>query len=583
MGVPEEIRAVERPKNTVVLNTGRVGPKQYPVRERIGVKYIQHGNPQPINGKVIGHIVGNKFVPIKQRPAINGPDSLSFGSSALVFSVIGDVEEDLYAEMDVKDAQTLLAAAMLRIIKPEIVLHRYSTYYNLTYVRNYYPGLGLSAGVIEDLERRLGEDDQLRSRIFARRFSRVLKYHKVVIDGTLKQDTSSVNSLSAYSYKARIKGCRDISVLYAYDVDTQEPICSQVFPGNSIDAVSYREFIKTNHITRGLILADKGFPPSKIEKELKENKDLHYLSPIKLNDKRIAKYNMLEPEEIVNGIGKAITCKKQALPNGKFLYSFRDVGLAGSQDVHYIERASKKGSYDICEYQKVRDRFGIIIFESDQDLDPADVYRCYDSRWEIELVFRYYKSDVSLDKTGAQADFEVIGSEFINFIVTTLTCRIIRKMSQCGILDKLSYKTVMDDLFSAFRKAGHDKDAVEKDEYWVHTLPKAMEAMVALGLAKPIINDQDIKDESSRKGDDQKSKQIDKNNNKVKTKEQCDNKMVTTLSDESQNSSTAKNTKPTNDTSAPKRRYIGPADPDFVGPRLSRGRRPKQCSNVEIS
>ena len=40
MGVPEEIRAVERPKNTVVLNTGRVGPKQYPVRERNGVTYI---------------------------------------------------------------------------------------------------------------------------------------------------------------------------------------------------------------------------------------------------------------------------------------------------------------------------------------------------------------------------------------------------------------------------------------------------------------------------------------------------------------------------------------------------------------
>ena len=580
MGVPEEIRAVERPKNTVVLNTGRVGPKQYPVRERNGVTYIHHGNPQPINGKVIGHIVGNKFVPIKQRPAIDGPDSLSFGSSALVFSVIGDVEDDLYAEMDVRDAQTLLAAAMLRIIKPGIVLHRYSTYYNLTYVRSYYPGLGLSASSIEDLEKRLGEDDQLRSRIFERRFNRVLKHHKVVIDGTLKQDTSTVNSLSAYSYKARIKGCRDISVLYAYDVDTQEPICSQVFPGNSIDAVSYREFIKTNNITKGLILTDKGFPPSKIEKELKENKDLHYLSPIKLNDKRIAKYKMLDPEEIVKGIGKAITCKKQALPNGKFLYSFRDVGLAGSQDVHYIERASKNGSYDICDYQKVKDRFGIIVFESDQDLDPADVYRCYDSRWEIELVFKYYKSDVSLDKTGAQADFEVIGSEFINFIVTILTCRIIRKMSQCGVLDKLSYKMVMDDLFTAFRKTGHGKDAVEKDEYWVHTLPKAMEVMVALGLAKPIIVDE----ESQRKADEQKPKQTSKNDDKVTTKrEQRDkrNKDVTVLSDKNQKPSSTKNTKSTTDGASPKRRYIGPADPDFVGPRQRRGRKPKQRNNVE--
>ncbi len=575
MGVPEEVRAVERPKNTVVLNTGRIGPKQYPVRERLGVTYIPNGNPQPRNGRVIGHIVGNKFIPKQPRPAINGPDSLSYGSSALVFSVIGDLEEDIYAEMDIKDGQTLLAASMLRVIKPGIVLNRYSTYYNMTYISQYYPGLGFSAGVVEDLEKRLGEDGELRRRIFERRFARVLRDHKVVIDGTLKQDTSSVNSLSAYSHKARIKGCRDISVLYAYDVDTQEPICSQVFPGNSIDAVSYSEFIKTNHITRGLILADKGFPPSKIEKELKENKDLHYLTPIKLNDKRIAKYKMLEPEEVVTGIGKALTCKKVTLSNGKFLYSFRDIGLAGSQDVHYIERAVKKGSYDICDYQKVKDRFGVIVFESDQDLDPADVYRCYDSRWEIELVFRYYKSDVDLDKTGAQADFEVIGSEFINFIVTTLTCRIIKKMSKCGVLDKLSYKTVMDDLFSAFRKIGHSNDAVEKDEYWVHTLPKAMKELVALELAKPIIVD----DNCLSEGGEQKPKSTNQKNNKI-IKDQG-NKEDIISSDTESNICIAKNAELASGRSTQKKRYIGPSNPDFVGPRLRRGRRPKQHSDIK--
>ena len=33
--------------------------------------------------------------------------------------------------------------------------------------------------------------------------------------GLVKQDTSTVNDLSAFSYKARVKGCNDISVLYA--------------------------------------------------------------------------------------------------------------------------------------------------------------------------------------------------------------------------------------------------------------------------------------------------------------------------------------------------------------------------------
>jgi hypothetical protein len=35
----------------------------------------------------------------------------------------------------------------------------------------------------------------------------------------LKQDSSRINDLSAFSYKARLKGCQDISVLYAYDIE----------------------------------------------------------------------------------------------------------------------------------------------------------------------------------------------------------------------------------------------------------------------------------------------------------------------------------------------------------------------------
>lgn len=573
MGVPAEIRAVERPKNTVVLNTGRIGPKQYPVRERLGVTYIYHGNPQPRNGKVIGHIFGGQFIPIQPRPAVNGADSLSFGSSALVYSVIGDVENDLYAEMDIKDAQLTLVAAMLRVIKPRIVLSRYSTYYNLTYVSQFFPGLSLSANAIEDIEKRLGEDAELRRRIFQRRLDRVASGHKIAIDGTLKQDTSTVNSLSAYSHKARIKGCRDVSVLYAYDVDSHEPICSQIFPGNSIDAVSYREFIKTNNITKGLILADKGFPPSKIEKELCNNNDLHYLTPIKLNDKRIAKYNMLEPVDVVNGLGKPVTCKKQKLPCGRFLYAFRDIGLAGAQDAHYIDKAIKDESYDAKKYLKSKDRFGIIVFESDQDLDPVDVYRCYESRWEIELVFRYYKSDVELDKTGAQADFEVIGSEFINFIATILTCRIIDKMSQCGVLDNLSYKTVMDDLFTAFRKVGHETDVIENDDYWVHTLPKAMKSLVALKLAKPILSEDDQSDVDKEELDqplnDNKGRENKQNNKNVNSHYTKENKRDTN------------DAKSTTIRSKPKKRYIGPTDPNFVGPRLPRGRRPKHPKDVK--
>lgn len=63
MAVPASIRAVERPSNTIVEDNGRDGPNRYAVRLRAGVKYVPGGNPQPRNGKVIGHIVDGKYVP----------------------------------------------------------------------------------------------------------------------------------------------------------------------------------------------------------------------------------------------------------------------------------------------------------------------------------------------------------------------------------------------------------------------------------------------------------------------------------------------------------------------------------------
>ena len=38
MSVPQEIRAVNRPKNTIVEDRGRDGPKRYAVRERGVIK-----------------------------------------------------------------------------------------------------------------------------------------------------------------------------------------------------------------------------------------------------------------------------------------------------------------------------------------------------------------------------------------------------------------------------------------------------------------------------------------------------------------------------------------------------------------
>ncbi len=489
MGVSAEIRAVPRPTNTIVEDSGCNGPKRYSVRQRSNVKYVPNGNPQPRNGKVIGHIIDYKYVPLEEKPAkqTDIPDMLSFGSSALVYSLTQDLKEDLLKCFDPSDAFAIMAIATRRVIKPSISNHRISTHYNRCFVSQYYPGVATSKNSVSNLFKRIGMNSRKRYDFYQLRIQATLEQHHVVIDGTLKQDTSKANDLSAFSYKSKVKGCLNISVLYAYDVEQMEPICAEVFPGNSPDVSSYSAFIKDNNISKGIIVADKGFPVSSIAEELKNRPNLHFLTPIKRNDSRIANNNMLEFEGVLQGIEDHVLYKKVQLSNGRFLYSFQSAKKEAGEKRNYLAKIKKNNNFSQEKYTKKDKVFGVIALESDQDLSPEMAYKCYEDRWMIEMVFKHYKSDIVLSNTKVQGDFTVIGSEFINYIATTASCRIIRKAEQVGLLKEMSYGDLMEDLSTAWRRVDAPASTpTTGDAYWIHTLQKVFEELELLGLSQPI-------------------------------------------------------------------------------------------------
>ena len=57
MPVPESVRKVQRPVNTIVEDSGRDSPYRYSVRERAGEKYVaQNANPRPPKTLFLGHL-----------------------------------------------------------------------------------------------------------------------------------------------------------------------------------------------------------------------------------------------------------------------------------------------------------------------------------------------------------------------------------------------------------------------------------------------------------------------------------------------------------------------------------------------
>lgn len=484
MGVPEDIRNVPRPKNTVVVENKETGLRHYAVRERAGVNYVKGGNPQPVNGKVIGHIYEGRFIPVSERPGINGPDCASYGSSALVRRESKDILDDLMSIMDINDAVLIYVASFLKVIYPGIKSKRMSTMYMKSFVSVWHPNIRISSNILTDLYRRLGMDENIRVKFGMKRLERVGKDNHLIIDGMLKEDNSIVNDLSGFSFKSRVKGIRNISIIYIYDVESREILLSEAFPGGFIDAAAYSRFIRDNKITRGILITDKGFPPSQLENELNEFPDLHFLTPLKRNDVRIENNKMMEFDGVLGNTDEKILYKKVRIKGGRFLYSFRDSKKASLEETTYLKavRNSKK-PFDNAKFQKKQAEFGTIVFLSDQDMTAEEAYSCYSDRWMIELVFRYFKNNMNVDSTNAQDDYAVIGEEFVNTISSTVTCRLVRIFKEKGLMNKDSYGDIMNDLSGIWRKTDTPDVIPNRDDNeWVHPFEYALDTMVILGL-----------------------------------------------------------------------------------------------------
>ena len=487
MAVPEEIRKVPRPRNTIVEDSGTDGTYRYAVRERSRVIYEPGMNPRPVNGKVIGHIIDLAFHPltVKSKTGADGPADLSYGGSAFVHSVSADLLTDLEGSFNTADAMLIMTIASLRAIKPDIASNRYGSEYKRTFLSVFYPGMSLSKNSICTFLQNLGMDRAKRQAFIKKRIDAVCEQDHIAIDGTLKQDTSSVNGFSAFSYKGRVRGVKDISILYAYSIETQEPICAEVFPGNCIDAAAFKEFIQHNNLTKGLILADKGFPLRAIEDELKNRPMLHYLLPLKRNDSRIKKYGMLKfNKAIIYGGRTKILCRKVKMEHGSFLYSYQDLTRESLEKNSYVERAALSANQDIDvkKYERKREVFGVIVFESDQDLDLLTIYKCFAERWGIECLFDMYKHDEDLTKTEVQNEFYVRGSEFIDLIATTITARCVKKADQAGLLRNITYRSLLSDLDQLYRAVDAPREVKMDDGGWTHHFKEGLEELVELGL-----------------------------------------------------------------------------------------------------
>ena len=109
-----------------------------------------------------------------------------------------------------------------------------------------------------------------------------------------------------------------------------------------------------NDIRKGIIISDKGFPPSQIKTELAERPELHFLTPIKRNDSRIMNNDMLSFDGVLTGVGEHVLYKKKSIKGGRFLYAFKSAKKASAEEAGFLARREKQKDFSLEKYEKKR-------------------------------------------------------------------------------------------------------------------------------------------------------------------------------------------------------------------------------------
>lgn len=474
MAIPEEIRNVARPKNTIVVKRGN-GPLKYAVVQRVGCKRVGDSNI-PVNGYTVGHIIEGAFVAISDPVAQRKTELKDYADVVLIDSVSRPLLDELNTVYLTSDALKIYGIALLRVCYPGVPCSRLDHYYETSWVSTLFPALPLSRNMVSSFLQNLGKSYSLIVSFMRNRVNSLTAGHHIAIDGTLKEDNSSGNSLSHYSRKARVKETMDITVVFAYDIDLREPICAKVFAGNVLDSVSYQRFLTENGVNQGIIMADKEFPKKAAQDAFESSPDLHWLNPIKRIDKRIAAHDMYSFTGMLDDRNRDILFKKEKLEDC-YMYAFYDRKRAAKEEADYFKHHKGK-PFDSQHLNKHDERFGTFVFESDVDMDPGVIYRMYDERWLIEECFRYYKNVTDFDDTRVHSDYSVYGSEFVNFISSVMTSRIIRKFEETELFSEMTYKDIMSKLSSAKKV-----DTLGNGEWKFVRTTKATEKMLErLGL-----------------------------------------------------------------------------------------------------
>lgn len=440
--VPKHIRD-NKPKGSLV----KILHNKYYVYDRITKQY-PNGKWGSVTGKMIGYIDEKQgFIPNDNYIVSEEISTLEYGQYAIVVNNSKQTLERLTKFFNPQDAYCIYIIAIVHVVNEFVPLKDIHNYVEQSYLSKMYPSIKFSYHKLSKLLDALG-----------RRQGQVISFEQsllnecskeITIDGHDLKSTSHLNDLAERGNKFSTFRDMQINILMAYDINTDIPLISRAYPGSILDKTSVKDLLDFNSYHDMLFVVDRGFYSNENIELFSQNNN-HYIIPLSPNLKQYKNVTKdMELHEIfIYEKEKKITSieYKELILNEKTkIIVYRDITQSAKDKADFLKNMEIDSSkYTKEKYTEVKDFFGVIVLQTNLNIQAKEIYVYYKKRWKVETFFNYFKNRVDINALGLSDYYTTQGMCFIMLIVG-----LIYQELKLAIKENIKGKTINDCLLEA--------------------------------------------------------------------------------------------------------------------------------------
>lgn len=317
--------------------------------------------------------------------------------------------------------------------------------YQQSYMEQMFGKCIINDKVASEVLKRIGnEKDKIES--YMKEF--VSRKDRLVIDMTHIFSYSRQMEINKIGYNSEHKFDPQVNILYLMSQKRKMPVYYKILPGNIREVKAIKNFIKETEIIEGFIIMDKGFYSEKNIKELEES-GIKYIIPLR-RDNVLINYKEIKENKFETS-AKLFEYQKRPIFGKKIegkdfdMFIYLDKELKHKEEKEYLcgifsdpEKFSKE------EYNKIRHRFGTIVFITNQKkLSVEKAYHIYKTRNDIEQMFDAQKNVLENDISYMHSIETLEGWMFISHIVLQWYYELYKILNDNNLLHKYSIQDMI--------------------------------------------------------------------------------------------------------------------------------------------